>query len=103
MRFHSFRDLSPARTGVEGLRSHSRGKALRALIGVKLNELSVGGFVVALEKHAMLVSTIHGGVDHNKGPTMKNGRENQTRNEYRNHVEARSKRGCRKKCDIPLR
>ena len=48
MRFHSFRDLSPARTGVEGLRSHSRGRALRALIGVKLNELSAGGFAIAL-------------------------------------------------------
>lgn len=48
MRFQSFRVLSPARTGVEGLRSHSRGKALRALIGVKLKELSVGG----LAEHA---------------------------------------------------
>jgi len=49
MRFHSFRDLSAARTGVEGLRSHSRGKALRALMGVKLKELSAGGFVASLE------------------------------------------------------
>jgi hypothetical protein len=43
MRFHNLRVLSPARIGVEGLRSHSRGSAPRALIGVKLKELSATG------------------------------------------------------------
>lgn len=56
MRFHSFRVLSPARTGVEGLRSHSRGSALRALIGVKLKELSVGGLAELLVRQAVCVS-----------------------------------------------
>lgn len=56
MRFHSLRDLSPVRTGVEGLRSQSRGRALRALIGVKLKELSAGGFGAALEYEAYDVS-----------------------------------------------
>lgn len=56
MRFQSFRVLSPARTGVEGLRSHSRGKALRALIGVKLKELSVGGLAELLARKAVCVS-----------------------------------------------
>lgn len=56
MRFHSFRVLSPARTGVEGLRSHSRGNALRALIGVKLKELSMGGLAELLARKAVCVS-----------------------------------------------
>jgi hypothetical protein len=54
MRFHNFRDLSPARTGVEGLRSHSLGKALKALMGVKLKELSVEGFVASLEEKTLV-------------------------------------------------
>lgn len=55
MRFHSLRDLSPVRTGVEGLRSQSRGRALRTLIGVKLKELSAG-FSAGLEYEAYDIS-----------------------------------------------
>lgn len=50
-RFHSFRDFAPARKGVDGLRSHSRGRDRRALMGVKLkmpSEFSGAGAVVSL-------------------------------------------------------
>ena len=70
MRFHSFRVLSPVRTGVEGLRSHSRGKALRALIGVKLKELSVELLAELLARKAVALvssSSLYSGVSQNKG------------------------------------
>lgn len=42
-RFHSFRDFGPAWKGVAGFRSHKRGMARRALMGVKLNLLPAAG------------------------------------------------------------
>lgn len=72
MRFHSFRVLSPALTGVEGLRSHSRGKALRALIGVKLKELSVEFVAELLARKAVaLVSSLYSGLAQNRGKGTK--------------------------------
>jgi hypothetical protein len=68
MRFHNFRVLSAPRIGVDGLRSHSRGKALRALMGVKLKEPSVGGLAGSLEDATICVSvTTNGCVSQNKG------------------------------------
>lgn len=52
-RFHNLRDLGPFLFGVEGLRSHRRGIARRALMGVKLKELSgmgSGGALGRLEE-----------------------------------------------------
>lgn len=58
MRFHNLRDLSPARIGVEGLRSHRRGKAPRALIGVKLKELSGAGLAESLQNAVVSAGTM---------------------------------------------
>lgn len=58
-RFHNFFVFSPARKGVDGLRSHKRGSARRALIGVNLKEFSGAGSLVPLQKeHAQMRSRL---------------------------------------------